>query len=289
MLHNNITHFLHYCKTSNYSANALDAFATRLKEFQLFTDSLPISSIPQITYIHLSQFVADFNHPSIHVKKQRIWTLRQFFHFLKLNNIIEQNIALKLPYPKIGKKIPKYLNMNEFKQILAFFANKANSLQGLRNLIIVMLFGFLGLRLKSVLNLNVIDIDLKSSVIWFQEKGNRKRCLPLPQLLCECLASYLNILDLKQGPLFLSKQNKRLSERALQHIFKKAMDQIHINKHLHAHLFRHTAATMLNKVAGPVITQHVLGHARRKNTNIYTHLNPDLYAVYMKKHPYMTL
>ena len=62
---------------------------------------------------------------------------------------------------------------------------------------------------------------------------------------------------------------------------------IGIDKKLHARLFRHTAAKHLNKVAGTDITQHVLGHSHRANTLKYAHLNPDKYAIYMNKHPFM--
>ena len=105
------------------------------------------------------------------------------------------------------------------------------------------------------------------------------------------LTSYLEILDRRQnrGPLLLSKRRKRLSERTVQDFLRTAMAELDIKKHLHAHLFRHTAATYLNKVAGPDVTQHVLGHVARRNTVQYTHLNPDVYAAYMKKHPYMNL
>jgi len=91
----------------------------------------------------------------------------------------------------------------------------------------------------------------------------------------------------KKGPFLLSKRNKRISPRTLQDIFRKAADQLGIDKKLQARLFRHTAATYLNKVAGIEITQQVLGHSRRANTLKYAHLNPDRYAPYMKKHPYM--
>jgi len=87
----------------------------------------------------------------------------------------------------------------------------------------------------------------------------------------------------------LSKLKKRLSERTVQDFLRTAMAELGIDKHLHAHLLRHTAATYLNKVAGPDVTQHVLGHTARRNTNQYIHLNPDIYAIYMKKHPYMNL
>ena len=84
-----------------------------------------------------------------------------------------------------------------------------------------------------------------------------------------------------------SKRKKRISPRTLQDIFRTAADQLGIDKKLHARLFRHTAATHLNKVAGIEITQQVLGHSRRANTLKYAHLNPDRYAAYMKKHPFM--
>ena len=91
------------------------------------------------------------------------------------------------------------------------------------------------------------------------------------------------------GADFHGKRNKRISERTLQDIFQSAAAQLGIDKHLHAHLFRHTAATHLNRVAGIDITQYVLGHTQRENTLKYTHLNPDEYAVYMRKHPFMNL
>jgi len=87
--------------------------------------------------------------------------------------------------------------------------------------------------------------------------------------------------------LFLSKRNKRLSPRTLRDVFQKAADSLDIDKHFHAHLFRHTAATHLNKVSDPEITRHVLGHVRSSSTRKYTHLNPDQYATYMQIHPYM--
>jgi len=91
----------------------------------------------------------------------------------------------------------------------------------------------------------------------------------------------------KRYHLFLAKRKKHISARTLQDIFKQAADELDIDKHLHAHLFRHTAATHLNKVSDIAITQHALGHMRSSNTHKYAHLNPDQYAFYMQKHPYV--
>ena len=289
MLQDYIEQFLHYCQASNFTAKSIEAFTARLRQFDRYCQTLAAGSIAELTYQHLLAFVADFEAPSVHVKKNRVWALHQFYHFLKLNQLIDENIAAYIPYPKIWRKVPQYLTAAEFNQLLEHFASRTNSPHGLRNLIVIMLFGLLGLRLGSVLKLDVADVDLSAALIRIREKGNIRRLFPLPGILCRTLTGYLETRERPRGPLLLSKRRKRLSERTVQDFLRVAMAELGMDKHLHAHLLRHTAATCLNKVAGPDITQHVLGHAAPRNTNQYIHLNPDIYAVYMKKHPYMKL
>lgn len=288
MLNSKIDSFLHYCQVSNFSDKSIESLSARLKEFKAFVTSCSIESLQQITYQDLLRFVAD-GCASVHIKKARVWTLQQFFHFLKLEGVIEVNSAKELPYPKIEKTVPQYLSIDEYNRILHYFSTRADSVIGLRDLIIIMILGFLGLRISSVISLNRDDVDVVCGLLRVVEKGGRKRALILPGILCKFLRQYLCALGQRQGALFLSKRNRRISARTLQDIFHQARCDCGIEKHLHAHLFRHTAATHLNKVAGTDITQHVLGHDWRKNTEKYTHLNPDQYAVYMKKHPYMDL
>lgn len=289
MLHPYIEQFLHYCQASNFPPKSIEALHVRLRQFDRYCQTIEMAAIANVGYEHLLTFVADFDTPSVHVKKNRIWALRHFYHFLKLNHIIDDNIARHIPYPKIARKVPRYLTHDEFKRILRHFCEQSNTSSGLRNLIVIMLLGFLGLRLGAVLALNVEDVDLGHGLLRLREKGGIKRLLPLPGILSEALLSYLKADGRTQGPLLLSKRKKRLSERTVQDFLLTAMAELGIDKHLHAHLFRHTAATHLNKVAGPDVTQHLLGHATRSYTVQYTHLNPDIYAVYMKKHPYMNL
>jgi len=214
-------------------------------------------------------------------------SLRQFFHFLKLNGWIKTNIASDFPYPKIEKTIPHFLTIEEYNRLLNFFYCKASDASGFRNLVMIMMLGLLGLRLSSVISLNIEDVDIETGLLQITEKGGKQRSLIMPEILCFILDRYFVFLDQKQGPLFLSIREKRISPRTLQDVFQKAADSLDIDKHLHAHLFRHTAATHLNKVSDPEITRHVLGHMRSNSTRKYTHLNPDQYAVYMQIHPYM--
>ena len=289
MLDIKIKGFLAYCKVAGFKERSIQTLSLRLNEFNKFLKSNRFSRIRSLTYAHLSAFVADYKTPSIHVKKARIWTLRQLFHYLTLQGYLKENIATNLPYPKIEKTVPHFLTIDEYNRILFHCSSQASAPFGLRNLIIIMVLGLLGLRTGSIVSMNIQDVDIVSGLAWVKEKGLRTRTMVMPEVLCATLQRYLNQRSQRQGPLFLSKRGKRISPRTLQDIFRSAADSCGIDKHLHAHLFRHTAATHLNRVAGTTITQHVLGHSHRKNTNKYTHLNPDHYASYMKKHPFMSL
>jgi integrase/recombinase XerC len=287
MLHRIISQFLDYCRFAEFSVRSLQALAIRTNEFEAFLKVLKIRPVTRITYRHLIDFVADYGNPSIHVRKSRVWTLRQFFHFLTLHQHVPKNIALKLPYPKIEKTVPQFLTTKEFELLIRHFSKQADSPLGLRNLVIIMVLGTLGLRTRTLIALNIEDIDIRYGLVWVREKGNRQRHMVLPHCICKIIQPYLQSLKRKKGPFLLSKRKKRISARTLQDIFRSAVDQLGIKKKLHANLLRHTAATHLNQVADIDITQRVLGHSRRANTLKYTHLNPDQYALYMKKHPYM--
>ncbi len=291
MLRNNISTFLHYCQNVDFSPRSIETLAFRLNEFHNFLQSFSQLTISDINYQHLMQFVADYGTPSPSVKKARVWSLHQFFHYLKLQQVIHQNIALQLPYPKIEKKVAQFLTEAEFNRILNYFTHQATDIHGLRNLVMIMLMGFLGLRTATIVAINSNDVDLAESRLWIHEKGypgQTQRAIPLPQVLGQLLAEYIKQLDRKQEPLFMSNRNKRYSPRSLQNLFRNVADQLGIEKKLHPHRFRHTAATQINQVAGLQITQFMLGHQRIQNTDHYAHLNPDIYAVHLKNHPYMT-
>lgn len=287
MLGEIIRGFINYCKISKFADKSIESLKTRLTEFNEYIEQTSANNLRSITYLHLREFVGDYRSPSVHVRKLRIWSLHQFYHYIELKDLVEENIAQSIPYPKIDKKVPEFLTIEEYNNLLKYFNEKATDYKGLRDLVIIMILGLLGLRLKSVISINVEDLDIEAGLLWVKEKGSKERPVIIPGILCDVLVKYLRMHGEDEGALFLSKRGKRISPRTIQDILREASLALGIEKHLHAHLFRHTAATHLNRVSGPEITQHVLGHMWRKNTDQYTHLNPDEYAVYMRMHPYM--
>jgi site-specific recombinase XerD len=81
MLHRHINQFLDYCSLVDFSIRSIQALTSRLNEFDIFLKTQRIRSVKKVRYRHLIVFAADFNAPSIHITKSRVWALRQFHHF----------------------------------------------------------------------------------------------------------------------------------------------------------------------------------------------------------------
>lgn len=175
MLHRYFNPFPEYFELADFAARSIEAMSARVNEFQAYLNLIKIISIKKATYRHLVEFVADFETPSIHVTKSRVRMLRQFFHFLTLHCHVPKNIALGLPYPKIEKTVPVFLTPDELKRLIRHFCGQSLDMLGLRNLVIIMLLGLLGLRTATLIALNIEDIDLASGLLWVREKGQRHR------------------------------------------------------------------------------------------------------------------
>lgn len=287
MLKEQISGFIAYCKVSGFKPKSIESLSLRLAHFNDFINSCRVKRIQSIQYLHLRQFIADYQSPSIHVKKARIWSLRQFYHYLMLKGHVKDNITSDLAYPRMEKTVPQFLTIAEYNRIMEYCTTRIGANGGLRNLIILLLLGMLGLRTGAVIGLNYQDVNLVAGLLWVREKGGIGRAVVMPKVLCNLLQHYTTDRPFGRGPLLLSKRSKRFSLRSLQMMFAEMMGAVGIDKHLHAHLFRHTAGAHLNKVGGTGICQYVLGHARRSNTLKYAHLNPDHYAVFMRCHPFV--
>ncbi len=121
MLHRYISRFLEYCRLVDFSIRSIQALTAKLNEFAIFLKLNRIRSVKRVSYRHLIEFAADYNSPSIHITKSRVWTLRQFYHFLTLHRIVPENIATGLPYPKIEKTVPQFLTTYEYNRLIRFF------------------------------------------------------------------------------------------------------------------------------------------------------------------------
>jgi len=125
MLEVEIGDFIDYCNISDFIDKSKETLRIRLNEFNELLKTTSDTSIQDISYLHIREFVGNYKNPSIHTKKARVWSLRQFFHFLKLNGLVDKKIALSLPYPKLEKRVTEFLTIGEYNNLLNHFHDKA--------------------------------------------------------------------------------------------------------------------------------------------------------------------
>ena len=237
-------------------------------------------------YAYMSYLSLDKSN-KVTSRARKVASLRSFFNYLSTKaKLIEINPAKELESPKLGKRMPTYLNVDESKKLL-------NSIEGdnkERDFAIITLFLNCGMRLSELVSINLSQIkDDKLTVLG---KGNKERTIYLNQASKNALNEYLrvrpkdNLID--KNALFISEQRKRISPRTVQYIVKKYIIAAGLDpEKISPHKLRHTAATLMYQYGNVDIRslQEILGHESVATTEIYTHINKDQLKEAVNKNP----
>lgn len=217
-------------------------------------------------------------------------SIRIFFHYLcNKSKKIKNNPAIDLETPKIGKRLPKYLSLDQSRKLLEVTANPIPSSHGNhdnteRNYAIITLFLNCGMRLSELVNINIKDIDFSEEKLNVIGKGDKERTIYLNKACINAINSYLAVRPAdyvkysSKDALFLSEQKKRISNRTVQYIVKQELKFAGIDPDKYSvHKLRHTAATLMYKYGNVDIRalQEILGHESISTTEIYTHVDNE--------------
>ena len=228
------------------------------------------------------------NRSKATTRARKISTIRIFFKYLTQKaNILEVNPAQNLETPKLEKRMPKYLSLEDSQKLLAVAKNKDNS-NAKRDYAITTLFLNCGMRLSELVGININDIDFSECKMTVIGKGNKERTIYLNRACMSAINDYLSSRPPKtsikhdsknsEKALFLSKQNQRISNRTVQAIISKELKIAGLDsKNLSVHKLRHTAATLMYQYGNVDIRalQELLGHQSISTTEIYTHVSNE--------------
>lgn len=215
-------------------------------------------------------------------RARKVSTIRIFFKYLAVKaNLIEVNPAQNLETPKLEKRIPKYLSLDESRKLLEVAGDEENR-NAERDYAIITLFLNCGMRLSELVNINIKDITFSECKLNVIGKGNKERTIYLNNACVSALNKYLDVrpkeaikYDSKDA-LFLSERRERISNRTVQLIVKKELLKagLDVNKYS-VHKLRHTAATLMYQYGNVDIRalQELLGHESISTTEIYTHVD----------------
>lgn len=202
-------------------------------------------------------------------------------------NLIESNPAQNLETPKLDKRLPKYLSLDDSKKLLNVTEKDESDENKERDFAIITLFLNCGLRLSELVGINLQDIDFNEYKMNVIGKGNKERTIYLNKACIDAIKEYIKVRpteglknDSKAShkALFLSKRRERISNRTVQYIVEKELRKAGLDTSKYStHKLRHTAATLMYQYGQVDIRalQELLGHKSISTTEIYTHVSND--------------
>ena len=241
-----------------------------------FINSIKLTDI----YAFLS-FVEKERQNSTYARARKVATLKSFYKFLfGKAKVINENPTLELESPKISKRHPVYLTLEQSLHLLSSL-DKAN-INYYRDYCILTLFLNCGLRLSELCSIEINKI--KNDTLTIVGKGNKERTIYLNDACIKSINDYLRNRDNSKIPeenkkyLFLSIRNKPINKRTVELLVKKHIVTAEIlDNNYTPHKLRHTAATLMYKHGNVDIRslQNILGHENISTTQIYTHIDDD--------------
>lgn len=280
--------FLNYLAIEkNYSPHTLTNYKIDLDDFTAFLDSQGNKDIKDIDYFILRKFLSVLSEKKLNKRSlsRKISTLKSFFKFLMREGEIKVNPASSLIYPRLDKKLPKFLTENEVKKVLEI--PTGNDTMSLRDKAILEFLYSTGARVSEMVSLKKGDIDLISGIAKVKGKGRKERLLPLGEPAILVIKKYLDSRGDKNSSLFINKKSGSLTDRGVRNILNRYIKKAAMSLKVSPHIFRHSFAThLLNRGADLRSVQELLGHSSISTTQVYTHLTIDtLKKVYEKSHP----
>ncbi|MCX7679011.1 MAG: tyrosine-type recombinase/integrase [Spirochaetes bacterium] len=257
-------------------------------EAKTIGDDISIESITKSDIHSFIEFCYDSKMSKASISR-KIACLRSFFKFLYMRNIIFQNPARDIHFPKKQKRIPKFLRMN---QIDILFDFPDDNFADARDKAILEVFFSTGARISEIVSAHISHIDIHGKSMKVSGKGNRERIVFLTESAVQALKRYFDfrkkIFGECEGPLFINRSGKPLTERGIFYIIDKRAQQKGLFRKVSPHALRHTFATeLLNNGADIRAVQEMLGHKHISTTQVYTHTTRErLRKVFETYHPH---
>lgn len=276
--------------------NSIEAYLRDIDKLtQYFESQNKVHLSPsQVKLDDLQHFLAWIYEIGIGARSQaRILSgIKAFYQYLLLENIVTDNPATLLESPKLGRKLPDTLDLEEINLILNTI--DLSSPQGHRNKAIIETLYSCGLRVSELVELKISNLFFEDEFIKVIGKGNKERLVPISSSAIKEIKLYMEQIRIHQevnpadeNILFLNRRGKKLTRVMIFTMIKELVKQAGIKKTVSPHTFRHSFATHLVEAGADLrVVQDMLGHASITTTEIYMHLDRSfVHDEILKFHP----
>jgi len=275
------------------SQNTLDSYRSDLEQFSIWLEknNLTYSKTSKKEILSYLSFLFQKGLGSKTVAR-KLSSLKSFFRYLVFKSIITIDPSSEVETPKLLKSIPKSISEKEVEALLA--APDAKTDIGLRDKTMIETLYSCGLRISELINLELLNLNLRQGVIRVIGKGQKERLVPMGDQLINLLDLYIslsrkNLLNNKHSDfLFLSNRGQRMTRQSFWHRIKHyCLDSGFEPEKISPHVLRHAFAThLLNNGADLRVVQLLLGHSDLNTTQIYTEVaRQRLKRLHTEHHP----
>ncbi|MGZ4030839.1 MAG: site-specific tyrosine recombinase XerD [Tumebacillaceae bacterium] len=289
-----IERFIHYLAVERGLAmNTLESYQRDLIGYVKFLQKNGISDLNQTRRANIISYLAELqrNGRATSTISRNLASMRAFYGFMLRDGLIDGDPTTNLESPKIEKRLPKVLTVDEVESLLE--GPDGGSVAGIRDKAMLELLYATGIRVSELVALNISDVNLNMGFLKCYGKGSKERIIPLGTMALKTVSDYVMrsrvklLRDQSEESLFLNHHGQRLSRQGFWKIIKKYALAARIEKEITPHTLRHSFAThLLENGADLRSVQEMLGHADISTTQIYTHLTKSrLKEVYAKTHP----
>ena len=270
-----INDFLLYLEIDlNYSKNTISTYEINLNRLAYDIDKDLLTLTSKDIEKHLSNLDLEPSSISNHLS-----SFKTFYNYYIKIGKINNNPIDPIDGPKLIKKLPTYLTIDEIDKLLNIEIKDAFSA---RNKSILELLYSSGLRISELINLEFKNIDLNDCIVRLVGKGSKERIVPINDVAIHYLKIYVKdyrhqLVKTEQNNfLYLNNHGKKMTRQGIYKMIKKLVIEKNIKKEVSPHTIRHSIAThMLENGADLRIIQEFLGHSDISTTQIYTHLTND--------------
>jgi len=265
-----ITHFDTQLRADGKSERTRQAYLRDLRKLEAWLKR--DAEVTRIAPDTLARFLANGNgemRSALTVNRTKT-ALRVFFRFITEAGPLKENPARLIRSTPTDRRVPNYLSIDEARRLLDAITNSDSALAKRDHAMFSLLLGT-GIRLGSLVALNVANVNLAEGTVTINAKGGREETVFLNARLCKLLARYIKVVSATDGtPLFRSRNGRRLGPRQVQLRLKHWVKAAGITKPLSVHCLRHSFASRLYSLSGDLrLVQRALGHRHITTTEIY--------------------
>jgi integrase/recombinase XerD len=277
------------------SANTSSAYRRDLAKFLVFAQKRKLA-LESVSRDDLVDFLAGLYRLKLESRTvaRNLVTLRNFFRFAQVQELISTDPSINLESPKIRRSLPGYLRLEEVERLLAQPDTRTPS--GLRDQAMLEVLYSTGLRVSELVGLRVSDLDRAAGCVRCTGKGDKQRIVPVGRKALGTVEKYLSggrpellrsVTNNVSASLFVNRRGASLSRVGVWKILSAYGRKAGLRVALKPHMLRHSFAThLLEGGADLRSVQLMLGHADIATTQIYTHVVEErLKQVYKAHHP----